>query len=48
MPPTFSSSRPGVSFTAFSLVNVDNVIDDVRRLSEQSSAANPMPTSGMK
>jgi hypothetical protein len=28
-PPTFTNSRPGVSFTTFSSVDVDDVIDAV-------------------
>ena len=47
-PPTFSRNRPGVSFTAFSSVNVDTVIDAVRQLPDKSSAADPMPTSVLK
>ena len=47
-PPTFSRNRPGVSFTAFSSVNVDTVIDAVQQLPDKSSAANSMPTSVMK
>ena len=47
-PPTFSCSRPGVSFIAFSLANVDTVIDAVRQLPDKSSATNPMPTSVLK
>jgi len=46
--PTFSRSRPGVSFTAFSSVNVETVIDAVRQLPDKSSAADPMPTSVLK
>jgi len=37
--------QPGVSFAAFSSVNVDNFIDAVRQLPNKSSAADPMPTS---
>jgi hypothetical protein len=48
MPLTFSYSRPGVSFTAFSPVNIDSIIDPVRRLPDESSAADPMPTSVLK
>ena len=47
-PPTFSCSRPGVSFLAFLSVNVDTVIDAVRQLPDESSAADPMPTSVLK
>jgi hypothetical protein len=48
IPPTFSRCLPGVSFTVFSSVNVDHVIDAVRRLPDKSSAADPMPTSILK
>lgn len=47
-PPTFSCSRPGVLFAAFSSVNVDDVIDAVRQLPDKSSAADPMPTPILK
>ena len=47
-PPTFSCSRPGISFITFSSVNVDTVIDAVRQLPDKSSAADPMPTSVLK
>ena len=44
-PPAFSHSRLGVSFTAFSSVNVEIVIDAVREPPDKSSATDPMLTS---
>jgi len=46
--PTFSRIQPGVSFAAFSSVNVDDVIDAVWQLPNTSSAKDLMATSVLK
>jgi hypothetical protein len=47
-PPTYSRSRLGVSFTAFSSVNVISVIDVVQQLPDKSSAADTVLTLVLK
>jgi hypothetical protein len=47
-PATFNRCRDGVSFLTFPSINVDDVIDAVRKLPDKSSAADPMPTNVLK
>ena len=47
-PPAFSLPRSAASFTAFTLLTVDDIVNAVRQLPDKFSAADPLPTSTLK
>ena len=47
-PPAFSLPRSAASFTAFTLLTVDDIVNAVRQLPDKFSAADPLPTSTFK
>ena len=47
-PPTFSLPCSAASFTTFTLLTVDNIVNTVLQLPDKFSAADPLPTSTLK
>ena len=47
-PPTFSLPRSAASFTVFTLLTVNDIVNAVRQLPDKFSAADPLPTSTLK
>jgi len=47
-PPTFSLPCSAASFTTFTLLTVDNIVNAVWQLPDKFSAADPLPTSTLK
>jgi len=47
-PPTFSLPCSAASFTAFTLLTVDDIVNAVRQLPDKFSAADPLPMSTLK
>ena len=47
-PPTFGLPRSVASFTAFTLLTVDDIVNAVRQLPDKFSAADPLPISTLK
>ena len=48
LPPMYSRARPGVSLRHLSPLTIDDIIDAVRSLPDNSSTADPIPTSVLK